>query len=55
MRVEEKKAVPLQSDLTGIVLESPQDECVNSGVFGRAQRFVNHWFKGGESPPKAYR
>ena len=32
--------VPLQSDL-GRVLESPLRYCVNSGVFGRAKRFVN--------------
>lgn len=35
-----RKAVPLQSDL-GRGLESPLDWSVNSGAFGRTQRFVN--------------
>ena len=34
------KYVPLQSDL-GESLRIPARQCVNSGVFGRAQRFVN--------------
>ena len=41
-----RKSVPLQSDL-GRDLESPLNQGVNSGVFGRTWWFVNRWF---ESP-----
>jgi len=43
-----RKVVPLQSDL-GRDLESPLNQGVNSGVFGRTWWFVNRWF---ESPER---